>query len=118
MALFTTLHFVDPDLILLRGVPVTLGSMPFFKPSRPRISAVSIALWVVSPADSNSNSIVAVIFIGSLHKSRPTCRRSQWSMVVRIVALAEIVRVLRSRDDPPQYADHDIDDERNDKRLG
>jgi hypothetical protein len=60
-------HFVDPDLILLRRVPVSVSSMPFFNASRPRISAASIALWVVSPADSNSSSMVAVIFIGSLH---------------------------------------------------
>src|SRR5215510_8260624 len=65
MVFFTTFHFVDPDLIFLRGVPVSLlSSMPFFNASRPRISAASIALWVVSPADSNSNSIMAVIFIG------------------------------------------------------
>jgi hypothetical protein len=31
------------------------------------MSPASIALWVVSPVDSNSNSMVAVIFIGSLH---------------------------------------------------
>src|SRR6476646_7587184 len=63
-------HFVDPVLIIRRGMPVSLSSMPFFKACRPRISAASIALWVVSPADSNSNSMMAVIFIGSLHNSR------------------------------------------------
>ena len=67
MAVFTMFHFVDPDLIVLRGAPVSLSSMPFFKASKPRISAPSIALRVVSPVDSNSNSIVALIFIGSLH---------------------------------------------------
>src|SRR5262245_61117786 len=31
MVFFTTFHFVDPDLMLLRGVPVSLlSSMPFF----------------------------------------------------------------------------------------
>jgi hypothetical protein len=38
-AVFTMFHFVDPDLMALRGVPVSLSSMPFFKASRPRISA-------------------------------------------------------------------------------
>src|SRR5262245_50813892 len=66
MAFSTMFHFVDPDLIFLRGLPVSpLSSMPFFKASRPRISAASIALWVVSPTNSNSNSIMAVIFIGA-----------------------------------------------------
>ena len=74
-------HFVDPSLITRRGLPVALRSMPFFKASRPRISAASMALWVISPADLNSNSIVAVIFIGwliplslDLGQTSPSCQ--------------------------------------------
>jgi len=35
-AVFTIIHFVDPDLMALRGAPVSLSSMPFFKASNPQ----------------------------------------------------------------------------------
>jgi hypothetical protein len=47
----------------VRPLPLAPSSMLPFRASRPRISAASMALRVVSPADSNSSSTVAVIFI-------------------------------------------------------
>jgi len=47
----------------VRPLPLAPSSMLPFRASRPRISAASMAFRVVSPADSNSSSTVAVIFI-------------------------------------------------------